>query len=201
MNRRVCVLVLLALIGLVPSTVRAENLMAGVMGGITIANLRGEDVFNNSTRVGGTGGGFARYTLSDIFSVEPEVLFVMKGANFEAQGTKLNQTIQYLEIPILARATWPNESKLKPSIFVGPALGILLSNKIEDGAEIDLEDASRNPDFGIVFGAGLDYTLTTGCILLDARYELGLITTTKESFDTDVKTSVFSIMAGYGMRF
>src|SRR5262245_60568948 len=169
MNRMVCVLVLLGLIGLVTSSVYAENITAGVMGGVNLANLRGEDVFNNSILVGGVGGGFARYTFTDIFAVEGDVLYAMKGAKFEAQGTEMHQSISYIEIRVLGRATWPNESKLKPSIFAGPAVGFLLSNEIENGAEIDLKDASKSTDFGIVFGAGLDYMLTKGTILLDAR--------------------------------
>ena len=201
MKRMGCVLVLLALIGLEASPVSAENIMLGVKGGLSLGNLRGEDVFNNSIRVGGTGGVFARYTWTDLFSVQPEALFAMKGTKFEAQGIETKESIHYIEFPILARATWPNESKLKPGIFAGPAIGILLSNKIKDGAEIDLEDASKRADIGLVFGAGIEYTLARGGVLLDARYELGLTSTTKESVDSDVKNSVISVMVGYGMQF
>jgi len=189
------------LMGFVASSVCAHDTMLGAIGGVSFANLRGDDVFNNSAEVEGAGGLFLRHTWTDIFSLEPEALFAMKGAQFEAQGTQVSQSIGYIEIPVLARATWPNQSNLKPAIFVGPALGILLSNEIEDGAEIDLKDGSKNADFGVVFGGGVDYMLAKGSILLDARYELGLISTMEESVGTDVKNSVISIMAGYGMRF
>jgi hypothetical protein len=194
-------IVLLTALGLGAAPTGAASVLGGVEGGLSIANLTGDDVFNNSTKVGGAAGIFGRYTWTDVFAVQPEALWTMKGAQYEAQGTQTQQTIHYIEIPVLMRATWPRTGALRPSVLAGPALGILLSNKIQDGAEIDLKDASNTFDFGLVFGAGLEYALDKSCLLLDARYELGLTSTTKSSVDTSVKNSVFTILAGYGMRF
>jgi len=184
----------------VPS-IRAENMMFGIEGGLSLANLKGGDVYNNSVKYGAIGGVFGRYTLTDIFAVQPEVLFAMKGAKYETEGVKSQQEINYIEIPVLVRATMQNEGKLKPSLFAGPAIGILLSNKITNGEEIDIKDASNGSDIGLVFGAGAEYMLEKGCVLLDARYELGLTSTMKSAEDKEVKNSVISIMIGYGMRF
>lgn len=196
--------VVLAIIGFMAlgvASVRAENVMFGVEGGLSLANLKGGDVYNNSIKYGATGGVFGRYTLSDIFAIQPEVLFAMKGAKYEADGIKSQQEINYIEIPVLLRATMQNEGKLKPSLFAGPAIGILLSNKITNGEEIDIKDASNSGDFGLVFGAGAEYMLEKGCVLIDARYELGLTSTMKSAEDKEVKNSVISIMIGYGMQF
>lgn len=173
------------------------DVWVGVKGGPSLVNLTGEDVFNNSTDEGVTAGAFARYPLTAMFSLQPEVLFAMKGAEFAVGDIEAEQTTNYLEIPILFRAAWSNESKFEPAVFVGPALGILLSNKITDGAEIDLEDGSKSVDVGIVVGTDLDFTLGSGRALLDVRYERGL---TSWSEDLDEKHSVFSFMVGYAIK-
>jgi hypothetical protein len=191
----------LGIIALGVPPIRAENMMFGVKGGLSFANLRGGDVYNNSTTYGAIGGVFGRYTLTDILAVQPEVLLTMKGAKYEADGIKSQQEINSIEIPVLVRATMPNEGKLKPSLFAGPAIGLLLSNKITNGEEIDIKDASNGSDFGLVFGAEADYMLEKGCVLLDVRYDLGLTSIMKSSEDKEVKNSVISIMIGYGMQF
>jgi outer membrane protein W len=181
----------------------AENMMFGIKGGVSLANLSGEDVYNNSIRYGGTGGVFMRYTVSDIFAVQPEALFAMKGAKYEADGLKSQEKVNYIEVPVLVRATLPNESKMKPSVFLGPAIGILLSHKITNGEEIDIKDATKNSDIGVVAGAGVEYMLEKGCVLLDARYEMGLSSIMKKvgGEQRDVKNSVISVTVGYGMKF
>jgi Outer membrane protein beta-barrel domain len=194
-------LVTLGILGLGVPCVRAEKMMVGVEGGLSLANLRGGDVYNNSIKYGAIGGVFGRHALTGIFAIQPEVLFAMKGAKYEADGIKSQQEINYIEIPVLVRATMRKEGKLKPSLFAGPAIGILLSNKITNGEEIDIKDASNGSDFGLVFGAGADYMLEKGCVLLDARYELGLTSTMKSAQDKEIKNSVISIMIGYGMQF
>jgi outer membrane protein W len=197
------VLALLAIVVLGSTPLCAENMMLGVKGGLSLANLAGGDVYNNSIKYGGTGGVFMRYALSDIFAVQPEVLFAMKGAKYEAEGLKSQGKINYIEIPLLVRATMPNESKMKPSVFLGPAISILLSNKITNGEEIDIKDATKSSDIGLVAGAGIEYMLEKGCVLVDARYEMGLSSIMKKSDgeQREVKNRVISIMVGYGMKF
>ncbi len=202
MKRIACVVaLLLAMIAFAISPLQAAGIMVGVKGGLSVANLYGDDVYNNSITYGGTAGAFMRYAVTGIIAVQPEVLFAMKGAKYESEGLESQQKINYIEIPLLAMATLPNTSKIKPNIFAGPAIGILLSNKITNGEEIDIKDASRSADIGLVFGAGAEYSLVTGSISLDVRYELGLTSTMQEEEDKAVKNSVISIMVGYGMQF
>ena len=197
MRRGFCIVLVLlgTLARAIPAS--AAALLIGVRGGMNVANLTGEDVYNNSSSIGAIGGGFARFRLSDMFSVVPELLYSMKGAEFESEGIEAEQKFRILEIPVHIRAAWRRESKLEPSVFVGPALGILLDNKITDGAEIDLDHGSKGADFGVVVGAGLDYKVGAGVVLLDVRYERGL---TSWSDDLDEKHSVASFTLGYGYR-
>ena len=198
MRKGSCVVVILlaSLLWAIPGS--SATLLVGIKGGVNVANLTGEDVFNNASKTGAVGGGFARFRLSEMFSLQPELLYSMKGAKFEAEGIESEQQFQVLEIPVLARAAWCRDSKLEPSLFLGPQLGILLDNKITDGAEIDLDSGSRGADVGVVIGGALDYKLSsTGVVLLDVRYTRGL---TSWSDDLDAKHSVASFMLGYGYR-
>lgn len=181
-----------------PSVSFGAGVLVGVKGGATLANLTGEDVFNNSMSPGATGGAFARYPLSDMFSVQPEVLFAMKGAEYKVGDIEAEQKIDCIDVPVLVRLIWKNESQFEPSFLLGPVVGFLLDNEITDGQEIDLEDGSKSTDFGMIVGAGLDYKLENDAVLLDVRYERGL---TSWLEDLDVKNSVVSIMIGYGRKF
>ena len=176
----------------------AAEVRAGLKGGVTLADLTGDDVFNNSTSLGGTGGVFARFALSQKFSLQPEVLYSLKGAEYKVGDLETEQKIDCIDVPILLYLAWPNESKFKPGFFAGPAIDFLLTNKIADGQEIDLTDDTKSTSYSLVVGAGLDYTLGEGAALFDVRYEWGL---TSWMEDTDVKNSVVSIMIGYGKKF
>jgi hypothetical protein len=198
-----CVAMLLVVLAFVVSPLSARDIMVGVKGGGIFANLSGGDVFNNSITDGGTGGVFMRHPLTRIIAVQPEALFVTKGAKYEAAGIKAEQKVNYIEIPLLVRATLPNESRIRPSIFAGPAIGMLRTNKIINGGNIDITNATRSADISVVAGAGIEYLVGRGCALIEGRYDMGLTSIMKKSGgeQKDVKNRVISIMVGYGVQF
>jgi len=175
----------------------AHDVMLGIKGGVNVANFTGDDVFHNSSSEGAIAGVFARYGLSDSWSLQPEALFTMRGAEFSVDDIQTEQQINYVEIPVLARFGWGHDASFRPSLFAGPSVAFLVKNKIVDGSEIDLKGATgtRDVDVGAVLGAGLDYTLGSGDLLLDARYEMGLISWSE---DLNIRNSTLSFMLGYG---
>jgi hypothetical protein len=190
-----CVVALLVLSPI--ACLSAHDVMLGVKGGVNVANFTGDDVFHNSSSEGAIAGVFARYGLGTSWSLQPEALFTMRGAEFSVDDIQTEQQINYIEIPVLARFGWGHNASFRPSLFAGPSVAFLVKNKIVDGAEIDLKGATgtRDVDVGAVLGAGLDYTLGSGDLLLDARYEMGFISWSE---DLDVRNSVLSFMLGYG---
>jgi len=190
------------------ASVSAQGLTAGLKAGMNIANIHGdnvEDVWDS--KIGICAGGFIACSLSDLFAIQPELLFTMKGAKAEeevlGETMKVTMKLNYLEIPVLAKLSIPIPGTVKPSLFVGPSLAIKLSGKgkVEyagESEERDIEDL-KSTDFGLVFGGGVDFALGQGKLTVDARYTLGL-TTTREPEDgeeVDVKNGVISIMVGY----
>ncbi len=200
MKRTVCTAAIaLAIVACCGAAHSSERILVGVKGGVNLANLRGGDVFNNSIRPGGIGGVFARYALMPYLAIQPEALFAMKGATFKAEGITSRQRINYIEFPLLVRFTFPSDWSVQPGIVAGPALGVRLSDKITDGAKIDLKSASRSADFGVVLGAGVEHAIGKSRITLEGRYELGLLSTIEKAQDKEVKNSVTSIMVGYAL--
>lgn len=183
----------------------------GVKFGLNSAKLYGDDVNELEdwvgkldSRLGFCFGGFVTFSIHEMFAIQPEVLYTMKGAKTEGQvlgeTLKVWMNLNYVEIPVLAKLQIPTQGSIKPSLFVGPALGVKLSGKAKaeyagESEEEDIEDI-KSTDFGLVFGGGVDFGLGKGYLIVDLRYTLGL-TTLSEFEDDDVKNGVFSLMIGY----
>jgi len=150
------------------------------------------------------GGAFLCYNITEIFAIQPEVLFAMKGAKASEGDEKWN--INYIEIPLLFKVNLPTEGNIDPFLCAGPGIGILLSSKQTNGEEVDVKDYTKSTNFGIIAGVGAAYQMEKGAISLEARYEVGLSTIADAGDDADaaepdIKTSDISILLGYGFAF
>ncbi len=126
------------------------------------------------SRVGFIGGAFLTYSLNRQFAVQPEILYVNKGAEKDLFLFTPYWDIDYLEIPVLLKFDLDPGGSVHPNLFAGPALDILLSSEI--GAldyKYDVSDAMKSVDFSIAFGGGFDYKH----FVFDVRYTLGLANT------------------------
>lgn len=155
-------------------------------------------------------GAFISVDLFRILAVQPEVYYVTKGVN-GTEGDEFSEyKFSYLEIPLLFKFKIPIVSDIKPVVFAGPYAAFNLSAKeiqTENGVkeETDLEDFVKKMDYGLVIGAGIEYTLKFGKLILDVRYTLGLVNMmqyldiiTSGVMDDDdwFKTRSFTIMIG-----
>ncbi len=174
----------------------------GLKGGMNLANIVGDDIMDEAdTKIGFVFGGFATYDVNEMISIQPEVLFTMKGMTAEEDDMKLTYNLNYLEIPVLLKVNFPTGGNAGPNIFVGPAIAFNLSSTYTfeyDGEEDDgdLEDVTP-VDFGIVVGGGINF----GNINIDARYNIGLssIDDSGAGDPADLKNSVISIMLGFAL--
>ena len=194
-----------------------QAITPGVKFGINYATLAGADVRNPTTQSITTlnAGVFATFHVGSLFDIQPEVLYTRKGCKASADeefffGMNLHieqtGTISYLEIPVLLKLNIPflSNSIIRPVVFVGPAVSFVLKSKVE--LEINGESAPEqqfsdlnSSDFGVVFGAGMDFTfLSAITISLDARYDLGLQSINTSSNQKDIRNRVMAITAGIG---
>lgn len=189
----------LALVFLTASLSQAQ-VGFGIKGGVNFANVGGADAPPNSkTLTGFAAGGYLEISLPMLFTIQPEVLYSQKGftadENFLGTNVKVTGSLNYLEIPVLLKYSLP-VPVVKPSLYAGPAMGILLSAKGKAEAagqsqEEDIKSQTANTDFGLVLGASANVAI----INVDVRYTLGLTTIDKNG-TTKGYNRVWSIMVG-----
>ncbi|MFN0034999.1 MAG: porin family protein [Saprospiraceae bacterium] len=129
--------------------------------------------------------------LSDFFTIQPELLYIQKGGKATYAINEDNKIVSrlyynYVEVPVLAKLKFFNESGSGVYVLAGPFVGLALSGKVkttttllgntttdEDKFEFDNSeegDRQRRTDWGMSFGGGVKF----GHVFLDARYNLGI---------------------------
>jgi len=171
----------------------------GIKVGLNLANVTGTDAPDNiSMRMGLAAGGFITYAFSDMFAIQPELLYSMKGYKYDVVGgDKETAKIDYFEIPILFKVLLVGGGNFKPNFYAGPAIGFLMSAKV---ADVDVKENMKSTDIGLIGGAGADLLMGTGTgkITFDLRYEVGLSSTDDTPADRKISNSVISFLVGYG---
>ena len=158
--------VFLSLVILVAATVSASaQVQFGVKGGLNIANLNGPGSGGTSSLIGLHIGGLASIEVSDLFHVQPELVFSTQGA--KAPGGTLD--LDYLNIPVLAKYTIVKGLNIE----AGPQFGFLLSAKAKDNAgnSANVSSSFKSLDLSLALGASYDITKMIG---VDVRYNAGL---------------------------
>lgn len=203
------------------TSANAQEVQFGVKAGVNLATITGDDIEDNSSKVGFHVGGVAEIKISEKFSVQPELIFSQQGtkSEFSESGEfggnsfsyeeELKIKANYLNLPVMAKFYVAEGLSLE----AGPQVGFLLSADAEseftdtetfDGVtttesgsfEQDVKDEFKSVDFGVGFGAG--YKLDSG-LNFGLRYNLGL-SSIGEDFDGeeyDVKNNVLQFSVGY----
>lgn len=156
----------------------------GIKGGLNISNQT-----LSASKTGIHIGGFINYPMNaDKFSIQPEVLFSMKGSREE--GVKEN--FNYLTVPVMVQYSIND----KVYAEAGPELGFLLSATATDksGSEDIMSDDLNRIDFGLAIGLGYRFQPN---ISATARYTSGLSSITKEA---GIKNNVFQIGLAYTFK-
>jgi hypothetical protein len=205
-----CLLVALGMFLVLQAPAAAiEEIHAGVKGGVNIANqsVDPSDSEYSDYRSGMAIGGYIGIPLAPGWSIQPEALFSMKGDKEEASGVSGSAKLDYIEVPVLAKASFMPHASAHPSLFAGPSVAYNLSSKtaIEgmgaplDG-EYDMKDETSAFDFGLVFGGGLEIPMSSGVrtVGIDVRYTLGLTNTIDQDTGVEAKNHVLSIMGSIG---
>jgi hypothetical protein len=187
------------------------QIQIGPKAGLNIANLSGDDVEDTDSKTGFAGGVFFMYKFSDMFAIQPEAYYSMKGATqketFEGTTVDFTFTLDYIEVPLLFKLLIPIQgSSINPAIFAGPAVGFKTTSKVKieaggESYEEDVEDV-KSTDFGLVFGGGLGFPVGGNELGFDVRYILGLATIDDSAEAADVKNGVinFNVYFGFSLK-
>jgi len=187
------------------------QMQIGPKAGLNLANLSGDDIEDTDSKTGFAGGVFFMYKFSDMFAIQPEAYYSMKGATdkFDYEGGTIDVTysFDYIEVPLLLKLLIPiTNYSINPAIFAGPFVGFNTTAKAKaeaDGQseEQDVEDF-KSTEFGLAFGGGLGFPVGTNELGFDVRYILGLSTLDDSEEEADVKNSVinFNVYFGFSLK-
>ena len=152
------------------------QMRAGVKGGLNVSNLYVDEVDDENARFGLNLGVYAQVLSSDVFAIQPELLFSTKGSKIEYGGSFFDQTVKYnlsyLDLPVLAVFKLGEAAE----IHVGPYVGYLLAADISHDGDLgsgtdDIDrDHLKSFDYGLSGGFGLNF----GNVQVGARYNYGL---------------------------
>ncbi len=149
---------------------------------------------SKGSRFGILFGGVAEMHIADFAYVQMEPTYIQKGDKLTAtedlqqadgsilpNGTAVTDQLSELDIPILFKAKFETKSPIRPYAIAGPTLGFVLSSnqhvEVPNGQTLDNDQGSTTSsiDFGLLFGAGAEYTVTHNIgLTFDIRYQLGL---------------------------
>ena len=182
---------------------QAQTTSFGVKAGASLTNVTGNGAANTKNIFGFNGGLVANFALNDAFSIQPEVLYSMKGNKTERAYTgytdKLTTRLHYIDVPVLARV---NAGGL--FFELGPQIGFLVAAKQKEETsgggvagtyEQSIKDRVASVDFG--YAAGLGYQLSNGPGI-GLRYNGGFIDTKSPSASSSaVRNSAFQLYLSY----
>jgi opacity protein-like surface antigen len=188
----------------------------GVLGGAAFDKPGGPDATDiNGTYTGFGVGGFVGIQVTPGFAIEPEVLYIQKGAKETSSSNTGTITgkikVPYVEFPVLAKLRIPAKggSIVSPHLYAGPALAFKAgchakfsqgSQSISDSCDAtSLNIKIKSTDFSLAFGGGVD----VGRAIIDVRYDLGLSKLGNDPAPTaqnDVKNRTFYLLAGWTFR-
>ncbi len=205
----VAVLVLAA-VAMSPAPAAAQGL--GLGGGLNLSRLVGENqtIVRSEQRTGLNLGGTFSLRLMRALTLQPEVYYSQKGQEQEfASGTGpsglATLSLDYVEVPVLAKITLPGTRSIRPHIAAGPAFAWNVRCKYDVETESSNEggDCADNPgalefgkaDRGGVAGGGALLSLGVIGVVLEARVVRGLKRLEEEATTGDSKNQVFSFLA------
>jgi hypothetical protein len=155
------------------------------------------------------GGGFIRFGFAGL-SLQAEVLALTKGASqtfSDATGTGTAKfKLNYVEVPVTIMFSLGSG----PYLFAGPSVAFELSCKIDiESPDINLEnedcddettqDTRKKTDVSVLGGAGFEFPIGVGRLLIEGRYIYGLTNLNDDPSDPNnsIKHRTWAALAGF----
>jgi Outer membrane protein beta-barrel domain len=195
---RLCLLVLALFVTLGGYAFAQDATAVGVKGGAAFAKMtfeKEDSTTSPDNRPGFIGGLFVIWPADQRFALQTEALFSQKGAKFKGLNFSGRTTINYLEVPVLARASSAASSGASFHAFTGPSFAIRLFGDTTSTVQVrqgtdDIDNDIKRFDLGLVAGAGVEF----GRFVVDGRYTWGLLDIDKQVDETTIRNRGFAFM-------
>jgi len=205
MKRKIALIALLV-ISIVYTDATSQSISLGIEAGVNLANVNvtPTPTVSTDTRTGIIVGGVLDISLTPSISVVSGLRYMSKGYKLTSGVQKLDVKADYLEFPILLKVKFPL-TEVKPYLIGGPTIGINLSanSEFSNGTTTTTTDIKKDVesvDFGLLFGAGLDFKVATKTnLFVQFGYSLGLTNSNKDAvsvISTTVKNYGIQITGG-----
>ncbi|MEM1323661.1 MAG: porin family protein [Bacteroidota bacterium] len=170
--------------------------------GVNLASVSGEDD-NSDSKLGLDIAAVIVLPVSETFFIQPEVHFLQKGGKEEDgfSGQEIKSTLNYIQIPILAKYVFGDQETLGFYVLGGPSIGLGVGVKTAVGdndATGSFEDAGFKAfDFGVDLGVGVLVPAGPGTFFIDVRYLLGLSNINDLEFGGDINNRGINFGVGF----
>jgi hypothetical protein len=173
----------LIFVGVLSFVSNAQVASVGLRAGVNFANMANK----NSEFEGIKGLNIAipvEIGVNEVFSVQPELHFIQKGAAANFLFGIVAISTDYLEVPILGKANFGNES-FKVYAVAGPSIGFAINRSrvttisnttTTEKVEFDNqgEETDNRLEIGAVIGVGTQIGVGPGAFVIDVRYNYDL---------------------------
>ncbi|MBP6874479.1 MAG: PorT family protein [Candidatus Eisenbacteria bacterium] len=183
--KRVVAAAVLAFLFALPVMAQTNPIVLGFKGGVNLANLSMDPETDPSPDMylGLAVGGLLGFEISPGMTLDTDFLYIQKGAKWEGEDEgdeyKTTEKYSYVVINPMLRFAVQNQG-LRPYFMAGPEIGFLVDATAkseingEDQDDEDLKDFTKSTDFGINFGAGLEFPSGNSAFFVEGRYAMGL---------------------------
>jgi hypothetical protein len=175
----------------VSAAAQAQGIKYGVKAGGSLTTVTGSDVDGAKNKFGFNGGVLANFGFNDMISIQPEVLYSMKGAKQDgSDDARIN--LNYIDVPVLLKV-----STGATGLFfeAGPQVGFLASAKAKSGGiSVDIKDEFKTVDFG--YAAGVGFQVESGPNV-GLRYNGGFTNIAKDASAGTARNSAFQLYVGF----
>jgi hypothetical protein len=148
----------------------------GLKAGLNGSSFYGDDTGPMKTRFGAIMGGYVEYPVTELISLQGEVLYSMKGWKNEEYRTlyEISYRINYIEIPMLVRINSPCSNGAGPYLIMGPALSFKAGSDFEVKV-LGASAQSEPEDFGMTDPKGTEvgFVLGGGITIPAGNYTIG----------------------------
>lgn len=180
----------------------------GIKGGLNLTNLYVADVSDEHVKAGFNAGLFAKLPVTEGFSIQPELLYSVKGAkdnynNFIQGSGEYRFNLGYIELPLLAVVNLTHNFNIHAGGYAAYLVNANVKNvddhgNINGATELNADNFQRW-DYGLAGGIGFDIQNFS----LGARYNYGLHNIGKSGnlsgdLTKDSKNAGVSIYVGFG---
>ena len=185
----------LGLLVTVSVAAQAQGVKFGIRAGASANTLSGDNdpkgfkTSDYSYGLGGLAGVTANFAFSDMISLQPELLYNLKGT--QILDSKVRLDLHYIDLPILLKVNADG-----PDFEAGPQVGYLISVKIGGADKTRIENKDLQ-GLSLGYVAGVGYQLPSG-LNLGVRFNGGISSVGKDNeiFDQQRNQS-FRFVAGY----